>query len=127
MSTGLSMMLELSREEVGELRGENDRLRAIVTLARMLIQPTNYNGAELVGHKRFRDTLLGAVRDHRWTDPRDTLVAAVMERSRLFAILPAQRALDWLQQSTDVTNVIDNIGLQLAETKATDEPAKPST
>jgi len=46
---------------VSSLEAEVERLRAIVDLAKMLIQPGD-DGPELEGHKRFRESLLGAVR-----------------------------------------------------------------
>ena len=48
---------------------ELKRLRKIVTLAEMLIQPDGAYGVELVGNIRFRKALLSAVRGYKYTDP----------------------------------------------------------
>jgi len=44
--------------EIRALCDEVERLRNIVTLARMLIQPTAVGGPILVGHQRFREDLM---------------------------------------------------------------------
>ena len=51
-----------------ELILENERMRKIITLAEMLIQPT-CEGIKLVGHESFREALLAAIRGYKYTDP----------------------------------------------------------
>ena len=55
-----------------ELELENARLRKIITLAEMLIQPVNgLDDVQLVGHAKFRRALMNAVRGYKYTDPRE--------------------------------------------------------
>lgn len=57
-------------EVIVEAADEIERLQKIVSLAEMLIQPTD-DGPQLIGHKNFREALLYAVRGLKYTDPRD--------------------------------------------------------
>ena len=52
-----------------ELVLENERLRKIITLAEMLIQPNRHGIVELTGHSTFRRALMNAVRGYKYTDP----------------------------------------------------------
>jgi hypothetical protein len=53
-----------------ELELENERLRKIITLAEMLIQPVGgLDDVQLVGHAKFRRALMNAVRGYKYTDP----------------------------------------------------------
>ena len=49
------------KSEIADLKAEVTRQARIIKLAEMLIQPSD-DGAELVGHRRFKSALLGAVR-----------------------------------------------------------------
>ncbi len=66
---------EATKETLREAVAEKHRLVSIVTLARMLIQPTAVGGPILEGHQRFREDLMRAVRGMKYTDPRDAELA----------------------------------------------------
>lgn len=66
---------QVTKERLRETAAERNHFRAIVTLAKMLIQPTAVGGPILVGHQRFREDLMRAVRGMKYTDPRDAEIA----------------------------------------------------
>lgn len=68
--TSTNLLMLVAAAEITRLTAENERLQAIVSLAKLLVQPTD-DGPQLVGHKRFRDALHGAVHGLTYTDPRD--------------------------------------------------------
>jgi len=62
---------QATTEKLRETVAEKRRLRSIVSLAKMLIQPTSVGGPILEGHQKHREALMQAVRGMKYTDPRD--------------------------------------------------------
>jgi len=78
---------QATTEKLRETVAEKRRLRSIVSLAKMLIQPTSVGGPILEGHQKHREALMQAVRGMKYTDPRDA------ELSRLRTLEAA--AIHW--------------------------------
>jgi phage shock protein A len=112
---------EVEHGRVLALQAEVERLRQIVSLAKMLIQPTVTSGPILEGHQSHREALLHAVRGMAFTDPREAFLERLLVEGDEHARLRAaheQQIVEMIQRAGDREQEIERLRKEVERLRA---------